>query len=54
MLSHDKLAVKVIALMIGEHGDTEGMKFPKQSLSIENGLAWVMITVVANHVDIVM
>ncbi len=30
------------------------MKFPKQSLSIENGIAWRMIAIVANHVDIVM
>ena len=34
MLSDDKLLVKVIALMVGEHRNTEGMNFPKQSLLI--------------------
>ena len=40
--------------MIGDHRNAKGMKFLHQSLSIENGLAWGMITVVANHVDVVM
>ena len=54
MLSNDKLTVEVSALMVGEHRNAEGVKFPKHSLSIENGLSWGMITVVANNVDIVM
>ena len=40
--------------MIGDHRKAKGMKFLNQSLLIENGLAWGMITVVANHVDVVM